>query len=228
MYVNPNSVVFVLVSAERQVSFSISPSDAPNLPAGSVVTFTNQGKKIPLRVSQAPSAPMNGVVPMIASAPGQFSLAYGSVGTVNYSLVLAQSVLVPVSAIQTNENQNYIFAVENGKVAVKPLVIIAETGTVMAVTGVDPGTQAIINPPPGLIAGAAVQAVAGAGAPGDQGVQGAQQGQGQQGGQQGASAGQQGPRTGQQGTAPRQGGGQNGSRGSQAPGNAPAGQGSTP
>jgi HlyD family secretion protein len=215
MYVNPNSVVFLLVSAERQVAFCISPSDAPNVAAGSVVVFTNQGKKFELRVGQPPSAPVNGVVPMIASAPGSLSLSFGSVGTVTYSLVLAQSLLVPVSAIQTNENQNYIFAVENGKATVKPLTIVAETGTVMAVTGVEPGTQAIINPPPGLLEGSAVVPVAGAGAPGDQGGQGAQQGGGQNGAQVGTGGSQHG---GAQGSTHR----------GQAPNGAAAGQGKTP
>jgi hypothetical protein len=41
----------------------------------------------------------------------------------------------------------------------KRITILGETGDAAAVSGIDPGTQAIINPPPGLIEGSAVTAL---------------------------------------------------------------------
>ncbi len=159
MYLNPNSAAFVLVSAARQVAFSVSPSDAPNLESGSLVQFTVRGKTYPVRISQAPSAPVNGVVPMVASLPDGVSIAFGGIGTISYTLTLAEGVVVPVAAIQTNEDQNYVFVVENGKAVMKQVTILGETGVAAAVSGIDPGTQVIINPPPGLIEGSAVTAL---------------------------------------------------------------------
>ena len=159
MYLTTNSAAFVLVSRERQVVFNVSPSDAPNLTQGSVIQFSLRGTIFPVRISQAPSAPVNGVVPMVAALPGGASIAFGSVGTVSYTLTLAQGVLVPVAAIQTNEDQNFVFAVENGKAIMKTIIILAETGEAAAVAGIDAGVNAIVNPPPGLIEGSAVTAV---------------------------------------------------------------------
>jgi multidrug resistance efflux pump len=234
MYLNPNSSAFVLVSAERQVVFNVSPSDAPNLAGGSLVQFSYRGKSFPVRISQTPSAPVNGVVPMAAALPGGASMAFGSVGTVSYTLTLAEGVLVPVTTIQTNENQNYLFAVENGKAVMKNITILAETGVAAAVTGIDSGTQAIVNPPPGLIEGSVVTAIGGA----DQGAgaqpgAGGQQGAGTQpgaGGQQGAgtqpaAGGQQGAGT-QPAAGTQQGQRQRVGQGTgQTTGQRPAGQG---
>lgn len=209
MYLNPNSAAFLLVSAERQVVFNVSPSDAPNLESGSMIQFTFRGKSFPVRISQAPSAPVNGVVPMVAALPDGVSIAFGSVGTVSFTLTLAQGVLVPVAAIQTNEDQNFLFAVENGKAVMKPITILAETGVGTAVSGIEPGTQAIINPPPGLIEGSAVTAILAEAAQQGGGQQsgGQQQGTAQQAGagmQQGAAQQGQPQRTGR-GTGQRQG-----------------------
>ncbi|MGA2639514.1 MAG: HlyD family efflux transporter periplasmic adaptor subunit [Spirochaetia bacterium] len=158
MYVSLSTAVFVLVSAEREISFNVPPADAATLPVGAILHFTYLGKDYPVRVSQAPSAPINGVVPMIAdlrSAP----LQYGAVGTVTYSLSLASGALIPIAALQVNEDQNYVFSIAEGKVTTRPITILAESGTTAAVAGIEEGVQVVLNPPPGLLPGAAVQAV---------------------------------------------------------------------
>ena len=115
MYVSLNTAVFVLVSAERQISFSVPPADASTLTVGSTVQFNYLGKDYPVRISQAPSAPINGVVPMVASLPRSVNLQYGAVGTVMYSLNLASGALIPIAALQVNEDQNYVYAIVGGK-----------------------------------------------------------------------------------------------------------------
>jgi HlyD family secretion protein len=159
VYVGLNTIVFVLVSAERQVAFNVPPPDAPTLPLGSIVRFNYLGKDYAAKVSQAPSAPINGVVPMVAMLPRTAELPYGAVGTVGYSLSLATGALIPIAALQVNEDQNYVFAVANGKVTTRTITILAESGTTAAVAGIEDGTQVVLNPPPGLLPGSSVQVV---------------------------------------------------------------------
>lgn len=159
MYVGLATAVFVLVSADRQVAFNVSPADAATLPLGAQVRFEYQGKEYPARVSQAPSAPIGGVVPMVAVLSKSTPLSYGTVGTVTYSLALAIGALVPIASLQVNEDQNFVFAVSGGKVASRPVTILAETGNTAAVAGLEDGAQVVLNPPPGLLEGASVQVV---------------------------------------------------------------------
>jgi HlyD family secretion protein len=157
VYVSTNTAVFVLVSAEREIDFNVPPADAPNLPMGTTVQFTYQGKTTPVRISQSPSAPINGVVPMVAAAPKGFDLPFGAVGTVTYGLTLARGAVVPIASLMTNEDQNYVYAVEGGKAVMRYVKILGQSGTEAAVSGVDDGAQIVLNPPPGLLSGSAVQ-----------------------------------------------------------------------
>ena len=102
-----------------------------------------------MKISQAPSAPINGVVPMVATLPRSVPAPYGAVGTVTYSLTLARGAIVPIAALQTNEDQNYVFAIEGGKAVMRYVKIVGQSGTVAAVTGIRDGAQLIMSPPPG-------------------------------------------------------------------------------
>ncbi|HTP58360.1 MAG TPA: HlyD family efflux transporter periplasmic adaptor subunit [Spirochaetia bacterium] len=157
VYVSTNTTVFIIVSADKEINFNVPPADAPNLLVGTTVQFTYQGRTSPVRISQAPSAPINGVVPMVATIPRSFSAPYGAVGTVTYSLTLAHGAIVPIAALQTNEDQNYVFTIEGGKAVMKIVKIVGQSGTVAAVAGIEDGVQLIMSPPPGLLAGSAVQ-----------------------------------------------------------------------
>jgi multidrug efflux pump subunit AcrA (membrane-fusion protein) len=165
MYVGLNTPVFILVSAGRQINFNVPPSDAPTLQVGSTVTFSHLGKNYPVRVSQAPSAPINGVVPIVANVPRSLPLPFGTVGTVTYSLNLATGALIPIASLQINEDQNYVYVITDGKAATKNVTILGESGSTAAVAGIEEGTQVIVSPPPGLLAGATVQAVGSPAAP---------------------------------------------------------------
>jgi HlyD family secretion protein len=159
MYVGLNTPVFTLVSPDRQINFSIAPSDAPALPLGQAVVFNYNGKSYPARIGQAPSAPINGVVPMIASVPASFKLPLGSVGSVSYKVAVASGILVPLNALDTLENQNYVFLIVDGKASTRNVTILGEAGITTAVDGIKPGDVVVVNPPPGLIQGSQVQAI---------------------------------------------------------------------
>jgi HlyD family secretion protein len=161
MYVGQNTSAFLLVSAERQVVFSVPPANVASLPPDTAVNFSFQGRTYALRVGQAASAPIGGVVPMVAPVPASLNLPFGGVGTISYRLELAEGALVPMSAIQINEDKNFVFTVVNGRAAVQPITLLAESGTTAAAAGIEAGAQVIINPPPGLLAGSPVLSVSG-------------------------------------------------------------------
>jgi multidrug efflux pump subunit AcrA (membrane-fusion protein) len=160
MYVGLNTPAFTLVSADREISFSIPPSDAPTFSQGSKIVFSYNGANFPVRVSQAPSAPVGGVVPMVASVPASFKLSYGTVGSVAYIVTVASGILAPLPSLATLEDKNYVFAIVDGKATRKDVTIIGEAGITAAVVGLVPGDVVIVSPPPGLIQGSQVEVVA--------------------------------------------------------------------
>jgi len=216
MAVSLNTSVYVLVSAEKQINFTVPPSDAPNFKIGDTVQFTYAGHIYPARIIQSPSAPINGVVPMVAELPRQVPVSYGAVGTISYRLNVATGLMIPIAALVTRADQNLVYSIANGKAVEQPITIIAESGTTAVVKGLEAGMQIIVSAPPGLLAGSAVQAVAVPGqAPGGAPAQGAQGSGGQKAsGQQGGS-----PRAGGQGASGQgsRSGGQAGGNGTQAP-----------
>lgn len=158
MYVSLNTPAFILVSGEKQIAFNVSPGDAPSLRAGSPVSFDYGGSTYPARVRQAPSAPINGVVPLAATIPGSVPMPFGAVGNVSYRVPLAKGILVPLAALAALENRNYVFTIEAGRVSTKDVKVAAESGAIAAVEGLAEGEIVVVSPPPGLIQGSQVQA----------------------------------------------------------------------
>jgi multidrug efflux pump subunit AcrA (membrane-fusion protein) len=158
-YVGVATTAFVLVSADKEVDFNVPPTDATHLTVGTKLSFNYDGKSFQIAVRQLPSAPVNGMVPMVASVPPSFPIAYGAVGTVGYTLTLARGILLPIATLQTNEDKNYVFVIEEGKAMMHTITIIAESGITAAVSGIAAGSQVIVSPPPGLLNGSQVQAV---------------------------------------------------------------------
>lgn len=158
-YLGVNSTAFVLVSPDKEVDFNVPPTDAVHLGIGTKLDFSFEGRVFPITVRQPPSAPVSGMVPMVASAPQSFPIAYGAVGAISYSLILARGILIPIAALQSNEDKNYVFSIEGGKATKRPVVVVSESGVLAAVSGIAPGSQVIVNPPPGLLNGSQVAAV---------------------------------------------------------------------
>jgi multidrug efflux pump subunit AcrA (membrane-fusion protein) len=159
MYVGQNSSVFVLVSSERQVNFGVPPTDAPVLQPGTLVSFEAQGKGYSLAVKLAPSAPVSGLVPLVAGAKERLDLPFGIVGSVSYRVALGKGVILPVAALRIQEDRNYVFTVEGGAAAIRYVKIVAEAGASVAVEGIEEGSVVVVNAPPGLLAGTAVRPI---------------------------------------------------------------------
>lgn len=159
-FVGTSTAAFSLVSRTKVISFGVSPSEAPGLTFGSPVTFRYAGKTAETRVTQAPSAPVNGLVPLTAALPASVDAPLGTVGTLSYRLAAAEGVLVPLPALQSAENKTFVFAADQGKARRFEVTVLGDSGTYSAVSGIPSGTTVIVNPPPGLLIGASVQAVA--------------------------------------------------------------------
>ncbi len=159
-YVTASTAVFVLASRAKIVNFNVPPSDAVGLNSGAHVQFVQGGQTWPVRLTGAPSAPVNGQVPLTAALPANFPGTFGTVGAVQYSQVLATGVLAPLTAIQTLENSTYVFVVKDNKAARADVTILANSGNYAAVSGLTDGATVILSPPPGLLVGAPVQVLA--------------------------------------------------------------------
>lgn len=158
-FVGQNLPAFVIGSREREVDFSVPPSDAATLPVGTAVTFTLNGKGFQLKVTQSAEVPLNGVVPLVAALPASLPLPYGAVGAVSYSLSLARGALVPTGSLQTSEDQGFVYIVEGGKAIMRRITIMAESGNSAAVAGLNAGAMVVVNPPPGLLDGSIVKPI---------------------------------------------------------------------
>jgi len=151
----------VLASPDREITFKVPPGDAAELSEGTPVTFSYRSSSYPAHLSQAPATPLGGVVPIVALFdPPSKPLPFGSIGSVSYRLSLGKGVIVPISALQTSGNQEFVFAVRDGKAVKETLSIVGESGTDAATEGLEPGTRIILNPPPGLLDGSKVSIAA--------------------------------------------------------------------
>jgi len=157
--VTTTTTVFVVSSEEKEIDFSISPADAPHLKMGSKLSFSYQGKQYPIVISQHPAAAINGMVPMVAAVPASFPVAYGAVGAVDYEIDLARGIIISIASIQSQEDRNCVFVLENDKAVQRTITIIAESGVQAAVSGIADGAQIIVSPPPGLLSGSAIKVV---------------------------------------------------------------------
>lgn len=158
MFVGANSAAFTLVSNEKQISFNIAPSEGPAIISASNLIFVYNGKNYPIRLGVLPSSPINGMIPLTGTLPNGAKLPYGGIGTISYQVKLATGVVVPIGALESLENQIFVFTIVDGKVINRFVNVIAETGDQAAVSGIEGGTIVIVNAPPGLIENSAVQA----------------------------------------------------------------------
>ena len=159
MYVGTNTTAFTLVSAEKQISFNVAPSEGPAVLTAKDLQFSYKGKNFPLHLGVLPSSPVNGMIPLTGSINDSAQLPFGAIGTISYSVQLATGVVVPIAALESLENRIFVFTIVDGKVVSRFVTVVAETGNRAALNGIEGGTVVIVNAPPGLIEKASVQAL---------------------------------------------------------------------
>ncbi|EYB68054.1 secretion protein HlyD [Deinococcus phoenicis] len=155
-YLTANSPAFTLVSSQRQVAVNVPATEAGTLPVGAALTFVVGQQKYPLKVAQNAAAPTGGSVPIVARFTEASPPALGTVGSVVYSAKVASGVLVPSTALQADNDQTYLFTIENGQAQQQEVNVLGQAGTQSAVSGIDAGSEVITQPPTGLLDGASV------------------------------------------------------------------------
>ena len=158
-FVGTGTPVFTLTSTSPQVDFSVPPSDAVQLQPGTLLRFSLPGTSYPIRISQTPAAPINGLVPLVAVFTSQAPHGFGEVGQVTYRVTLARGVQVPIAALANNGNTTFVYTIEKGKAVLHNVTIVAESGTTAVIQGIPAKAEVILNPPPGLLPGSPVQVV---------------------------------------------------------------------
>lgn len=154
--VGTNSQPFTLVSPERQVAFNVPPTDAASITPGQVLSFNTVSQSFQVKVNQRAATPINQNVPLTARILGNTLPPAGTVGTLSYSVRLAQGTLIPIAALQNDGVNNYVFVVEGGKAKIQNITVLAQAASSAAVSGVMAGQAVILNPPPGLLDGSSV------------------------------------------------------------------------
>ncbi len=140
-----------------RADFKVPPSDVNALKAGTLVNVVYQGSHSTGRIVSSNSvAGSDRLVPLKARI-SQADIPVGAVAQVSYNVSLGGGVLLPTTAVQTDDDTTSVFVVEGGQARQVSVTILAESGGRVAVRGPESG-QSVVNPiPSGLQDGASVQ-----------------------------------------------------------------------
>ncbi|GGR17830.1 hypothetical protein GCM10008957_33220 [Deinococcus ruber] len=155
-YLNAGTSAFTLVSNNKQVTFSVPPAESTSFTDGREVSFVVGQQTYPLKITQNAGTPTNGNVSLTARFMTGTTPALGTAGSVSYSSAVGKGILIPSTALQADNDQTYVFTIENGKSKLHNVTVIGQAGTQAVVSGIDDGAQVISTPPSGLLDGAAV------------------------------------------------------------------------
>ncbi|WP_221090851.1 efflux RND transporter periplasmic adaptor subunit [Deinococcus aquaedulcis] len=148
-FVAQGSPVFRLVDpGSLRAQFSVPADDAATLRPGTALNLGYGGQNYVATVVETPGiAGSNRLVPVTARVQGGDALPVGATAQARYRVTLGQGVLVPGSAVQAEEGQNVVYVAAAGVAQRTPVTVVAESGTQVAVQGLDAG-QAVISPLP--------------------------------------------------------------------------------
>jgi HlyD family secretion protein len=154
-FVNTGAKVLRLVdTSSLRARFKVPTQDANTLRTGSGVRIVALGRSLEGRVTRSTQvAGSNRLVEILARMVGGQNLAGFTAGTtvqVAYSLKLAQGVIVPTGALQTASGQTYVYIVKDGQAVQRNVNVLGESGSKVAVKGLEAGTR-VIYPVPGSL-----------------------------------------------------------------------------
>lgn len=156
-YLNAGAAAFTLTSSQRQVNFSVPPSQSGSIKVGQLLTYLVGQQKYSLKVTQNAGAPVNGNVQVVARFVDSANVpVLGAVGSVSYPYTVASGTVIPSTALQLDGEKTSVFTVADGKAKQVTVTVLGQANSQAAVSGIDSGTQVIAQPPSGLLDGASV------------------------------------------------------------------------
>ncbi len=147
----PGKGLFVIEDRTiMKLAFDVPQQDLPQVRPELEVVFTVGGKQRIAKLTRIyPSLNVARMVRAEVDLPGKAVPELTSGAYVSLSVILRtldQATLLPVSSlITTHENDPQVFVVQDGKLALRDVTIEAEQANTVAVTGVRPGEQVLVN-----------------------------------------------------------------------------------
>jgi HlyD family secretion protein len=154
-FVNTGAKVLRLVdTSSLRARFKIPTQDANTLQTGSSLRIKALGRTLEAKVTRSSQiAGSSRLVETFARLVGNQNTSGFSAGStiqVEYTLKIAQGVLVPTGALQTNSGQTYVYLVKDSTAVQRKVNVLGESGGQVAITGVEAGTQ-VVYPVPGSL-----------------------------------------------------------------------------
>ncbi len=154
-FVNTGAKVLRLVdTSSLRARFKVPTQDANTLQTGTSLRIKALGRRLEAKVTRSSQiAGSSRLVETFARLVGNQNTGGFSAGStiqVEYSLKIAQGVLVPTGALQTTSGQTYIYLVKDGTAVQRKVNVLGESGGQVAITGIEAGTQ-VVYPVPGSL-----------------------------------------------------------------------------
>lgn len=141
-----------------RVTFNVPAADAATLVGGARLNVGYGGVNYVGVVTGAPGvAGTNRLVPVTARVQGGADLPVGGAAQVRYRVQLGQGLLVPSGAVQADAGENVVYTVSGGVARRTPVSVVAESGALVAVRGLDAGAAVVSPVPASLQDGSRVQ-----------------------------------------------------------------------
>jgi HlyD family secretion protein len=154
-FVNTGAKVLRLVdTSSLRARFKVPTQDANTFQTGSSLRIKAFGRTLEAKVTRSSQvAGSSRLVETFARLVGNQNtngFSAGSTIQVEYTLKVAQGVLVPTGALQTTSGQTYVYIVKNSNAVQRKVNVLGESGGQVAITGVEAGTQ-VVYPVPGSL-----------------------------------------------------------------------------
>ena len=143
----PGGVPFVTLRTDQfQIIVSAGNREIESLQLGAramVTKGTESVEAIVTNVSRTPD-PVTGTYPVEIRLPEEASLVSGTVATVHIEAGIEEGIRVPMGALLWDQ-QDMVFVVEDGRAFRKQVTIEGVEGTMLHVTGLNPGTRLVVE-----------------------------------------------------------------------------------
>ncbi|WP_245745288.1 efflux RND transporter periplasmic adaptor subunit [Deinococcus reticulitermitis] len=153
------SPVFRLVDPGTiRVKFNVPSADAAALTEGAKFNVGYGGKNyVGTVVDSSGIAGSNRLVPVTARVEGGSALPIGGAARASYRVRLGNGLLIPNTALQVEGGESAVYTVSQGRAQRQVVSVVAESGSRIAVSGIEAGARVIDPLPASLQDGARVE-----------------------------------------------------------------------